>query len=519
MNPITSITSTEAIMLQTASTSSQQQQQQQLPSALSNRIPKSPTTTTAAEPAAATAAATTTVPSPTSPTASVPVPRGWLLSLGLASAPAASEPTTSTAPTPASPDDIAAPALVRTSTPGGSNLLHRRTVNASSSAETIPSSTAATEAEKGVYHRPASSLAPTATTAAYQDHAQLLASAKKTPEELQNLKKLGLRGKRLIKFYENQNELIEELLNPNPEEDPEELEKKLLKLKIALYGSTAANIMLFALQLVAAIVSGSLALFATMADSFMDIASSLVLVITGVAAGSKKGKDQHKYPTGRKRFETAGIIVFSCIMGALSVQLVIEGARALISKNRDVELGPLSLSLVGVALGCKVFLYFYCAALSQFQTARILAQDHLNDLVLNAFGIGLSVLGNYVVWWIDPSGAILIALLILRSWSGTAMEHVQMLVGKSASPAFLSKVTYLAMTHPEVMQVDTVRAYHAGEGFFVEVDIVLPPEMPLYRAHDIGESLQIKLEDLKEVERAFVHLDYETTHKPEHKMD
>ena len=35
-------------------------------------------------------------------------------------------------------------------------------------------------------------------------------------------------------------------------------------------------------------------------------------------------------------------------------------------------------------------------------------------------------------------------------------------------------------------------------------------------AHAIGESLQNKLEKLPEVERAFVHLDFECEHKPEH---
>ena len=47
---------------------------------------------------------------------------------------------------------------------------------------------------------------------------------------------------------------------------------------------------------------------------------------------------------------------------------------------------------------------------------------------------------------------------------------------------------------------------------------MLPEEMPLREAHDIGESLQIKLELLDEVERAFVHLDWEFEHKPEHKI-
>lgn len=69
-------------------------------------------------------------------------------------------------------------------------------------------------------------------------------------------------------------------------------------------------------------------------------------------------------------------------------------------------------------------------------------------------------------------------------------------------------------------QVDTVRAFHFGCNFLVEVDIVLPSNMPLREAHDIGESLQHRLESLADVERAFVHLDYESTHHPhsEHKV-
>lgn len=35
-------------------------------------------------------------------------------------------------------------------------------------------------------------------------------------------------------------------------------------------------------------------------------------------------------------------------------------------------------------------------------------------------------------------------------------------------------------------------------------------------AHNIRESLQLCIEDLDEVERAFVHLDYETSHKSEY---
>jgi len=53
--------------------------------------------------------------------------------------------------------------------------------------------------------------------------------------------------------------------------------------------------------------------------------------------------------------------------------------------------------------------------------------------------------------------------------------------------------------------------------FICEVDIVLPEDMPLKQTHDIGEALEIKIENLDVVERAFVHIDYEWEHQAEHK--
>ena len=91
------------------------------------------------------------------------------------------------------------------------------------------------------------------------------------------------------------------------------------------------------------------------------------------------------------------------------------------------------------------------------------------------------------------------------------------MVGYSAPPEFLTQLTYLAWNHhPDIVCIDTVRAYTFGPNFFVEVDVVLPEEMPLRRAHDIGESLQNTIEEMGEVERAFVHIDFETAHYPEH---
>ncbi|KAI4260133.1 MAG: hypothetical protein L6R42_004195 [Xanthoria sp. 1 TBL-2021] len=67
-----------------------------------------------------------------------------------------------------------------------------------------------------------------------------------------------------------------------------------------------------------------------------------------------------------------------------------------------------------------------------------------------------------------------------------------------------------------ILGLDTVRAYHSGPRIIVEVDVVMHPNETLRATHDVAEELQFKLESLPDVERAYVHIDFETSHKPEH---
>ncbi|GMN49562.1 hypothetical protein TIFTF001_018721 [Ficus carica] len=191
------------------------------------------------------------------------------------------------------------------------------------------------------------------------------------------------------------------------------------------------------------------------------------------------------------------------------------------------------------ASAVKLALWIYCKS-SGNKIVRAYAKDHYFDVVTNVVGLVAAVLADKFYWWIDPVGAIILAIYTISNWSGTVIENAVSLVGQSAPPEVLQKLTYLVIRHPLVKRIDTVRAYTFGVLYFVEwhlilrtsahiiigkvvdlhweVDIELPEDLPLKEAHLIGETLQIKLEKLPEVERAFVHLDFECDHKPEHSV-
>ncbi|KAI1124728.1 cation efflux family-domain-containing protein [Nemania abortiva] len=327
--------------------------------------------------------------------------------------------------------------------------------------------------------------------------------------------------KKIKKFYTQQNELIDHyLLGAEDEErlQVEEDARMAPKIKFAVNASFAVNFGLFVIQVYAAASTGSLSLFATAADAFVDLVSSCIIWITSRLAAKPS---VYKYPVGRTRIETIGIILFCSLLTTVAVELLIESIRTLAAGSRESEpLQIIPLSFVGTAIFAKSSLMFYCFFYRRFPSVHVFFIDHRNDIIVNSFGLTLSIIGNRVAWFVDPLGAIIIALLILFSWVSNAFEQVWLLVGKSAPRDFISKLIYLAMTHDSrILKVDTCRAYHAGQRCYVEVDIIMDMETHLKVSHDVSQSLQRKFEGLSNVERAFVHVDYDDDHDPyeEHK--
>ncbi|KAJ9244259.1 hypothetical protein DTO169E5_1864 [Paecilomyces variotii] len=327
-------------------------------------------------------------------------------------------------------------------------------------------------------------------------------------------------SRRLQGFYESQNESIQRMLKPVEEHVRDAREftsQNQLKYKIAVWGSFAANVILSIVQIYGAVSSGSLSLFTTMADAIFDPMSNLTLLLCNKAVTKV---DPRKFPAGKARIETAGNICFCFLMTSVSFILIALSARELKAGSSDetTEFHLPSVVAVAVAFATKFVLFLYCWAMrNQVSQIRILWEDHRNDLFINGFGILTSVGGSKLRWWIDPMGAVILSVLISALWLHTAYSEFQLLIGVTADIQTQQLITYISMTHsPLITAIDTVRAYTSGPRLLVEVDIVMEPNESLQATHDVAEELQMKLESLPDVERAYVHVDYETTHKPEH---
>ena len=314
--------------------------------------------------------------------------------------------------------------------------------------------------------------------------------------------------------------------------------------RIALELSLYINVAITVAKLVAYIQTWSLSVLAALLDSVLDVVSQLVLNYT--ERHSSMQRSSAFYPAGASRLEPIGVLTCAALMGMASFEVLKESMTALLYENMTSlkadgeEAASLSSfwNMLAIVI-VKLFLLWICnrgankrvvrgegvsssssRAVVQLAdpTLEALAQDHLNDALSNSVAAValLFALREPSLWFLDPVGAIIISLYIIYSWYVTGKEQIEHLTGKGAPEEFIEELVQLASSFDERLEIDHVRAYHFGPKFLVELEVVMPRETLLFESHDVGMELQYEIEGREEVERCFVHIDYQARPYDEH---
>lgn len=302
--------------------------------------------------------------------------------------------------------------------------------------------------------------------------------------------------------------------------------------RVALDLSLYMNMIITCIKLFAYLRTWSLSVLAALLDSVLDVVGQGVLYYT------EKHSTMHRstsvYPAGSARLEPIGILICAALMAMTSFEVLKESITSLIYQINPLESMTLqeerysfwSMVLIVVV---KLLLLVLCQKASRRpsysgQTSadpilEALAQDHRNDCLSNSVAAIALMCALYApnLWIVDPIGAMIISVYILYTWYHTAKEQIEQLTGKSAPPELIDELFALAQQFdPRILLVDTIRVYHFGPKFLVELEVVMAQSTPLRESHDLGMALQYEIERREEVERCFVHIDYETRDYDEH---
>jgi cation diffusion facilitator family transporter len=297
------------------------------------------------------------------------------------------------------------------------------------------------------------------------------------------------------------------LLDQAKRVDTDNVSAETRKLYIqAIAVAIIGNVLLLAGKGAAAWLSGSSAIYADAANSAADVAYSLLM---GLGLWLALRPPDPGHPHGHRRIESLVSLIIGATMAYAGYQAGRSGVATWLRGAEPIRSLWAYVAPVGTVLA-KAGMFLLVRNIGEHANSpaiRASAKDNLTDVVSSAaalLGVAASV---YLLPLADPVAAILVSVWILRSAWEVVSESVQHLVG-GAPPAELSRaVEEAALGVTGVLLVHRVIMEYVGPLVRVDIHVNVDGNQSLVEAHDIGDAVQDAIEDLDEVDHAFVHIE------------
>jgi len=266
------------------------------------------------------------------------------------------------------------------------------------------------------------------------------------------------------------------------------------QIKSITYIGIAVNIALAVVKVVIGSLAGSLALVADGVHSLSDVATDAV-VLLGLRLGSKGPDQSHPYGHGRAETFSAGLIALVLIFvgGAMIYYATMVIARDVVTVPR---LAVLIVAIVSIA--AKEWLYR--------ATQKIAIQSHSPALYANAWHHRSDALSSVavVIGFIslefgfghgDQVAAIAVGLMII--WVGVRIvgDSLRELTEGAVDSDTIEHIRGVINANSSIRQWHKLRTRTVGREVFLDLHILVDPDLDIAAAHQISESLENALHE------------------------
>lgn len=266
------------------------------------------------------------------------------------------------------------------------------------------------------------------------------------------------------------------------------------KIKRVTNLGIVGNIVLSAIKLVVGFSAGSLALIADGFHSLSDMATD-VAVLLGIYFGSKQPDEKHPYGHGRIETFTAGFI--GLILAGVGGVMIYRAAGD-IAKGKLATPGYAVLFVASASIIIKELLYQITkkVAVSSHSTALYAnAWHHRSDAASSvAVVIGFISL-RFGFKYGDQIAAVVVGLMIVLVACQVIASCFRELTESAVDAGTIENIKKIINSNGNIRQWHKLRSRTVGREVFLDVHILVDPDLTVANAHQISESLETALHE------------------------
>jgi ferrous-iron efflux pump FieF len=283
-------------------------------------------------------------------------------------------------------------------------------------------------------------------------------------------------------------------------------------LRLATGASVATAGILIAAKLAAWLLTGSVSLLASLVDSLMDAAASVINLIA-VRYSLEPADEEHRF--GHGKAESLAGLAQATFIGGSAVFLVLHAVDRLLHP-RPLQDIPVGVSVMVFAIAATLVLLAIQRYVIRHTGSTAIRADSLHyrsDLLVNASIILALVLETRGWTSLDPLFALGIATYILYSAWQIGHDAFQLLMDRELSAELQERVRNLALADARVLGIHDLRTRQSGQTPFVQLHIELHPDMSLTEAHAIADHVESTIREALPGADVIIHQDPTAPHE------
>lgn len=280
------------------------------------------------------------------------------------------------------------------------------------------------------------------------------------------------------------------------------------KATAALF-SVLVNLVLIAGKLVVGLLTGSVAILADAAHSFLDLSAS-IFAFAGIRAAAKPADEDHAW--GHAKAENISSLIQMFLLGATCIAIVIESVRRLVVAA-SVRVAWYSFAVVGAAIVIDIVVSRYLKRVSRAHGgSAALEADALHfasDLWASvAVLIGLALVAVFGLRLADPLAGIAVAIIIGTTAIEQGRRTTQVLLDAMPDRDTLAAIERILDSDPRLHGYHALRARQAGKHVMLDVSVHVDGSLSLAQAHEVGHAVSERIrKELPIVTDAVVHVE------------
>jgi len=280
------------------------------------------------------------------------------------------------------------------------------------------------------------------------------------------------------------------------------------KARAALY-SVLVNLVLIAGKLTVGLLTGSVAILADAAHSFLDLSAS-VFAYAGIRTAAKPADEDHAF--GHAKAENISSLIQMFLLGATCIAIIIESVRRIVVLA-SVRVAWYSFAIVLAAIVIDIVVSRYLQRVSrQHGGSAALEADALHfasDLWASvAVLIGLTLVAAFGLRIADPLAGIAVAIIIGTTAIEQGRQTTQVLLDAMPARSTMEQIERILETDPQLHGYHALRARQAGMHVLLDVAVHVDGNLSLAQAHEVGHAVSERIKrEVPVVSDAVVHVE------------